>query len=386
MIKLYLLLGTFLSLISYGQWDPYPTDTENQIHDFVEEMPEFPEGEEAMFEFLYDKFQFSPNMLLSNESRIELYVSFVVLKTGLINNIEVRLNRNSPEAFKELKRVIQQMPKWNPGKQAGKAVNVRFTIPFKLNIYTPYNKFNENNKLILKDGKPDTTVIYKNPSIPAAENAYLPLYWQLINENIHRLNSLLNDTINHFYSILGVINTNGRFHPEKIISKKHSPLLDSLALEAAKQLPDFFPARINGELVNSYYKFGFTLQSHPSKIDYNSNKRNYSGSFLLGAPLFRRYFESEFNYAILPSSITEPFNVYIGFNVDENGRLTNLSGYDIQSPIIEKEIIRVLKTMSGWRYTETIEFQKKRIINILIDPADREPKFTPTPFDRNQNH
>ncbi|MBP3614505.1 MAG: TonB family protein, partial [Bacteroidaceae bacterium] len=35
---------------------------------------------------------------------------------------------------KEALRVVKTMPKWNPGKQAGKAVRVRFTLPVSFRL------------------------------------------------------------------------------------------------------------------------------------------------------------------------------------------------------------------------------------------------------------
>mgnify|MGYP002035818604 CR=1 FL=1 len=34
----------------------------------------------------------------------------------------------------EATRVVKSMPKWTPGKQRGKAVNARFTLPIKFRI------------------------------------------------------------------------------------------------------------------------------------------------------------------------------------------------------------------------------------------------------------
>jgi len=54
--------------------------------------------------------------------------TFVVEKDGSITN--VRVSRGvDPSLDKEAVRVIQNMPKWEPGMQNGKPVRVRYTLP-----------------------------------------------------------------------------------------------------------------------------------------------------------------------------------------------------------------------------------------------------------------
>ena len=57
----------------------------------------------------------------------------VIDKEGNVNDIKV-LRGVDPLLDNEAIRVIKSMPKWTPGKQKGKAVNVKYTIPvsFKL--------------------------------------------------------------------------------------------------------------------------------------------------------------------------------------------------------------------------------------------------------------
>ena len=63
-----------------------------------------------------------------------MIVTFVVNKDGNIVNPEVAKGVN-PSLDKEALRVISQMPSWKPGKQRGKPVKVRYSVPvnFRLN-------------------------------------------------------------------------------------------------------------------------------------------------------------------------------------------------------------------------------------------------------------
>ena len=64
----------------------------------------------------------------------KVYIRFIVDTDGSLTNIEV-LKGIGAGCDEEALRVITQAPKWKPGKQRGKPVKVRMTIPivFKLN-------------------------------------------------------------------------------------------------------------------------------------------------------------------------------------------------------------------------------------------------------------
>lgn len=61
------------------------------------------------------------------ESR-KVYVSFVVSADGSVRNARIARGVD-PVLDKEALRVVNSMPRWTPGKQRGKAVNVSYTVP-----------------------------------------------------------------------------------------------------------------------------------------------------------------------------------------------------------------------------------------------------------------
>ena len=95
---------------------PVEEEEEEVVFVVVESMPEFPGGQQALFKYLSEN------------------VQFVVNKDGSIVDVEVVRSGGDPSLDKEAIRVIKSMPKWKPGKQRGKAVRVKYTVPvnFKL--------------------------------------------------------------------------------------------------------------------------------------------------------------------------------------------------------------------------------------------------------------
>lgn len=98
----------------------------------VESMPSFPGGDAALFKYLSDNIKYP---VIAQESGIQgrVICQFVVNRDGSIVDIEVvRSVDRSLDA--EAIRVISGMPKWSPGKQRGKTVRVKYTLPVNFRL------------------------------------------------------------------------------------------------------------------------------------------------------------------------------------------------------------------------------------------------------------
>ena len=112
---------------------PEEEEEEEVIFVVVETMPEFPGGQQALFKFLSENVKY-PVIAQENGIQGRVICQFVVNKDGSIVDVEVVRSGGDPSLDKEAVRVIKSMPKWKPGKQRGKAVRVKYTVPvnFKL--------------------------------------------------------------------------------------------------------------------------------------------------------------------------------------------------------------------------------------------------------------
>lgn len=100
---------------------------EVEIRDFAEVMPEYPGGQKALNAFLAKTIKY-PTISIETGSHGRVIVQFVVDKDGSISNAQV-VRGVDPHLDKEALRVIGLMPKWAPGKQAGRTVRVKYTVP-----------------------------------------------------------------------------------------------------------------------------------------------------------------------------------------------------------------------------------------------------------------
>lgn len=109
-----------------------PEIVEEAIIDVPEEEPEFPGGPAEMMKWIQKEVKY-PELSKEMGEQGTVYVQFVVNKNGTIE--QVKIIRGVSDALdSEAKRVVGEMPRWNPGKQAGKPVRVRFTLPIKFTL------------------------------------------------------------------------------------------------------------------------------------------------------------------------------------------------------------------------------------------------------------
>lgn len=111
---------------------PVEDPEESRIHVVVERMPEFPGGEAAMNQFINRTIRY-PVIAQENGIQGRVVVQFVVNTDGKIVDVEVV--RGVEESLdKEAIRVVKAMPPWNPGRQGGKNVRVKYTLPIRFRI------------------------------------------------------------------------------------------------------------------------------------------------------------------------------------------------------------------------------------------------------------
>jgi periplasmic protein TonB len=96
---------------------------------YLEDMPEFPGGEAELFKYLKTTINY-PKIAKENGIQGVVYVTFIVKADGSISDIEV-LRGIKGGCDEEAIRVVKSMPKWKPGLQRGRPVDVHFNLPIR---------------------------------------------------------------------------------------------------------------------------------------------------------------------------------------------------------------------------------------------------------------
>ena len=98
----------------------------------VEQMPEFPGGDDSLRNFIRRTIKYPD---LARESSVEgtVYINFIIEKDGSVSNPKI-LRGIGSGCDEEAIRVIKLMPRWIPGKQNGKTVRVQYNLPIKFKL------------------------------------------------------------------------------------------------------------------------------------------------------------------------------------------------------------------------------------------------------------
>ena len=115
-------------------YEPIPPYYEDEILSYAEVMPEFPGGMKEMLKFINQNLVY-PQELIETDFSVRIFVQFVVTKTGEIEKVSIAKGIDSISGLNQAAiRLVKQMPKWTPGINKGKEVNVKMVIPIRFSI------------------------------------------------------------------------------------------------------------------------------------------------------------------------------------------------------------------------------------------------------------
>ncbi len=107
---------------------------EEKVFQIVEDQPQFPGGDQKMMEYIQNNIKY-PSKAREMGTTGTVYVEFVVNKDGSITNVQIKEGTGIGDGCdKEAKRVVRNMPKWDPGKQRGRSVRVKVRIPIRFRL------------------------------------------------------------------------------------------------------------------------------------------------------------------------------------------------------------------------------------------------------------
>lgn len=97
-----------------------------------ETMPYFPGGQELLLKYLAVNIKY-PASAVKAKKQGRVIVTFTVRKDGSVTHAKIAKSID-PELDAEALRVVRGMPKWIPGTQLGKPVNVKYALPVKFSL------------------------------------------------------------------------------------------------------------------------------------------------------------------------------------------------------------------------------------------------------------
>jgi TonB family protein len=190
---------------------------DNKVFMVVEKQPEFPGGTKAMYQFISKNIRYPKTAVEANVSG-RVFLSFIVFPDGRIGNIMV-LKGIGFGCDQEAVRVVSSFPKWEPGRQDGKPVTVKYNLPIAFLL-------EEGEKV----GRATRTPDKENQSVASAETNRVPFTSSSEQSENTRL---YNQSGNPRFSLLNDSNIDPKLRPLYIIDGKPSEDPDVLSkLEA----------------------------------------------------------------------------------------------------------------------------------------------------------
>ena len=238
--------------------------SDTTVFAIVDEMPEYPGGQQALMEFISNNVKYPENAQKNGISG-KIFVQFVIETDGSIGDVKIGRGVD-PELDAEGIRVVESMPKWKPGKERGKFVRVSYTVPINFSLKnssspeTQDGLNEEETSLILirsehilvpldENVSSETIVHYDEmPEFPGGNQKLV----EFISQNVEYPSSAHKSGIQGIVFVSFVIETDGSIE-DVIIAKGVSPELDEEALRVIKLMPKWKPGKKDGKNVRLNY-------------------------------------------------------------------------------------------------------------------------------------
>jgi TonB family protein len=109
-----------------------PKGAREEPYTAVQEMPKFPGGESALLEHIFKNLKY-PAQSQKSGMQGKVYIRITISEDGSVKDPTIMRSLDT-YCDKEAIRVMNSLPKWNPGKQNGKSVPVYYVIPIEFKL------------------------------------------------------------------------------------------------------------------------------------------------------------------------------------------------------------------------------------------------------------
>lgn len=296
------LLFLIFTVISYSTISNAKTNAvldksiQDSIYTVVSKMPEFPGGEKALLPYLFKYNQYTEDEKASKEEG-KVIVQFVINKDGEVEQVKI-IRSIAPKINKEAIKMVNAFPKWVPGEENGQKVSVYKTVPITF-------------KNILIDST--NWVVNKN-TVVFIDSVRMP-------ENFD----------------ISIINS------DKIIGAK---ILKPFPKETKEKLmKEYGKQAANGVVYitsNKYEIYYELVENSECKEDPQVPK------FIGGNEQLFNLISDSLQYPFVAKQLKKEGKVFVNFNIDKTGKVSNVKVARPLDYFLDKEAIRVISISPNW--------------------------------------
>ncbi|MBE6292793.1 MAG: M56 family metallopeptidase [Bacteroidales bacterium] len=229
-------------------------EEQGEIFQVVEEHPQFPGGDAELMKFLQQNVKY-PKEAQEQGKQGRVIVQFVVNKDGSISNDTI-VRSVDPLLDAEALRVVRSMPNWTPGKQRGKEVRVRFTLPvtFRLDGGAE-SKLVKIQVSVEKTGEEIFNVVEQMPEYPGGMGELM----KFLQRNVRYPKEAQEQGKQGRVVVQFVVEKDGSITDAEI-AKSVDPQLDAEALRVVNAMPNWTPGKQRGKEVRTRFTVPVTFR------------------------------------------------------------------------------------------------------------------------------
>ncbi|QNH62033.1 TonB family protein [Hymenobacter sediminicola] len=341
---------------------------EPKIYTYVEQMPQYPGGMEAMQKYLRENLRY-PTQARTDQVEGKVFVSFVIPADGKPTNTKI-LKGIGAGCDEEALRLIKNMPAWAPGKQNGRVVMVSYTVPITFRLTT-------SSDLMPLPGATDA------PTPPAVEDKIYTYVEQMptLGGSVSGVSQALQAALQLPAEVREgrtegqvyvnfVVRPDGRVSDEKVV-RGLSDACNAAALAAVRALPRFEPGKQNGRVVSVQLTVPVLLYG-PNHV-FEGGQVATQASFPGGGTALREYLTDKLKEPKVLKQENLRGAVEVRFVVQADGRI---GATEIVRPLCrscDEEALRLVRDMPRWTPARNAAGQPVSVRQQVIIPMPAVP-------------
>lgn len=314
----------------------------DKVYTYVEQMPEFPGGREAMMKYIGINTKY-PALALRNQVEGKVFVAFVVKPDGSISDTKV-LKGIGSGCDEEAVRVINSMPAWTPGKQNGRTVAVSYTVPVTFSVNpTPVTDAATTPPAAVVPEDKVYTYVEQMPTIPGANHSVsisTALQAAVVLPAEVREGKSEGQVYVNF-----VVRPDGSTSDAKVV-RSLCPACDQAALAAVQALPRLAPGKQNGQTVSVQLTVPVVLYG-PNHV-FESYQVATQAAFPGDAMALRNYLTEKLREPKVLKQENLSGMVEVRFVVQADGKI---GATEVVRPLCrscDEEALRLVRDMPRW--------------------------------------
>ncbi|WP_321322112.1 M56 family metallopeptidase [Labilibaculum sp.] len=331
----------------------------------VDQMPEYPGGSLALQKYIAESVKYPQDAKQKGISG-RVFVTFVVNKEGEVDQARV-VRGVDPSLDAEALRVMNSIPKWTPGYEKGKAVNVTYTVPINFSL-----KDDKKKDEVSVDGRVNSSQMDGvAPQFPGGDLELQKFIARTIKYPVEAQEK--GETGRVFVTF--IINKLGAVE-NVCTAKSVSPSLDAEAIRVIKTLPNWIPGTKDGESVNVTYTLpiNFDLKNNQGQIIVDmpkKEKQKYKGEDVYvivekmpeypgGSLALQKYIAASVKYPQDARQKDISGRVFVTFIVSKEGDVVQARVVRGVDPSLDAEALRVMNSIPKW----TPGYEKGKAVHV----------------------